>query len=335
MMNMLSSIFRDNRFRPQDVPKFEDKLFYEGERRRPYLERFFVLLILATIIASAGILGDSAATVIGAMIVAPLMTPIMATAAALIMGNMSRALDRLTLVFIGVLTVVFLSWLLGILYSGYVSFTDNSQIVARVSPRLIDLLAALASGAAGAFCLSRDDVADSLPGVAIAISLVPPLCVVGLSLSAGQIEAATGALLLFVTNFLAIILAGGAVLGILGLNSAAQIEVKGTARRKAFALVIVAVILVAIPLLITGRQATRDAYTELQTQRATQEWVTGSGYRVRQVRAAGDSVYIIAVGNGESPPFDDLVAAVEESVGRSLTVELELLPSQIVSTLRP
>jgi uncharacterized hydrophobic protein (TIGR00271 family) len=334
-MDMLSSIFRDNRFRPEDVAKFEAKLFYEGDRRRPYLERFFVLLILATIIATAGIIGDSTATVIGAMIVAPLMTPIMATAAALIMGNMSRAVNRLTLVLIGVLTVVFLSWLFGIVSPSYLNFSANSQIVARISPRLIDLVAALASGAAGAFCLSRDDIADSLPGVAIAISLVPPLCVVGLSLSAGEIEAATGALLLFVTNFLAIILAGGAVLGILGLNRAAQIEVKGTARRKAFALVIAAVLLVAIPLLITGRQATQDAYTELQTQQAAEEWVAGSGYRVRQVRAAGDSVYIIAVGNGESPPFEGLVTAIEESVGRSLVVDLELLPSRIISSLRP
>jgi uncharacterized hydrophobic protein (TIGR00271 family) len=240
MVDMFSSIFRDNRFRPEDVPRFEAKLFYEGDRRRPYLERFFVLLILATIIATAGIIGDSTATVIGAMIVAPLMTPIMATAAGLIMGNMSRALNRLSLVLLGVLTVIFLSWLFGVLSPSYLSFSANSQILGRVSPRLIDLIAALASGAAGAFALSREDVADSLPGVAIAISLVPPLCVMGLSLSAGEIDAATGAMLLFMTNFLAIILAGGAVLGILGLNAAARIEVRGTARRKAFALVIVA-----------------------------------------------------------------------------------------------
>ncbi len=334
-MNMLSSIFRDNRFRPEDVPKFEGKLFYEGDRRRPYLERFFVLLILATIIATAGIIGDSTATVIGAMIVAPLMTPIMATAAALIMGNMPRAFNRLSLVFLGVLTVIILSWLFGVLSPSYLSFSANSQILGRVSPRLIDLIAALASGAAGAFALSREDIADSLPGVAIAISLVPPLCVVGLSLSAGEIDAATGAMLLFITNFLAILLAGGAVLGILGLNAAARIEVRGSARRKAFALVIVAVILVAIPLVITGRQATRDAYTEFQTQQTAEEWASGSQYRVRQVRAIGDSVYIVALGNGEPPPFEELVAALEEHVGRSLIVDLELLPSRVISSLRP
>jgi uncharacterized hydrophobic protein (TIGR00271 family) len=328
-MSTLSKILRENRFRPEDVSKFEGKLFYEGDRQRPYLERFFVLLILATIIATAGIIGDSTATVIGAMIIAPLMTPIMAAAAALIMGNMNRALNRLLLVLIGVLTVIFLSWLAGVLYGGYISFADNTQIVGRISPRLIDLIAALASGAAGAFCLSREDIADSLPGVAIAISLVPPLCVVGLSLSAGELNAALGALLLFITNFLAIILAGGAVLGILGLNRAARIEVKGTTRRKAFALVIIAVLFVTIPLVIAGRQATREAFTVVQTRQAAQEWAAGSGYRVRQVRAAGDTVYIAVIGNGEPPQFEGLVEAVEESVGRSLTVSLELLPSQM------
>jgi uncharacterized hydrophobic protein (TIGR00271 family) len=333
-MNVLSSIFRDNSFRPEDVPKFEAKLFYEGERRRPYLERFFVLLTLATIIATAGIISDSTATVIGAMIVAPLMTPIMATAAALIMGNMRRAVNRLSLVLAGVLTVIFLSWLAGILYPGVINFTLNAQILGRVSPRMLDLVAALASGAAGAFALSRDDIADSLPGVAIAISLVPPLCVVGLSLSAGEFAAAQGAFLLFLTNFLAIILAGGAVLGILGLNRAAQIQVMGTARRKAFALVMAATLVVAIPLLITGRQATRDAYTELQAQATTQAWA-GSQYQVRQVRATGDSVHILALGSGETPPFDELVTALEQSVGRSLVVDLELLPSQTLSNLRP
>lgn len=330
-MNTFSSILRDNRFRAEDVSGFERKLFFEGERRRPYLERFFALLILATIIATCGIIGDSTATVIGAMIVAPLMIPIMATAAALIMGNMSRALNRLLLVVAGVITVILLSAVIGMLYTGIISFSENSQIVARVSPRLIDLVAALASGAAGAFCLSRDDIADSLPGVAISISLVPPLCVVGIGLSAGEFDAAMGALLLFITNFLAILLAGGAVLGILGLNGAAQIEIRGNARRKAFAVVLAAVFVVAIPLLITGRQATRETFTELQAQAAAQEWASGSGYKVRQVQASGDSVYIGVIGHGDPPPFDDLVSAVEATVGRPLDIDLELLPSQILS----
>ncbi len=334
-MNTLSKILRDNRFQVEDVPRFEKKLFYEGDRRRPYLERFFVLLILASIIATAGIIADSTATVIGAMIVAPLMTPMMAMASALIMGDIKRSLNRLGLVVAGVTTVILLSWLLGILYLPSINFNENAQIIARISPRFIDLIAALASGAAGAFCLSRDDIADSLPGVAISISLVPPLCVVGVSLSGGELDAAAGALLLFVTNFLAILLAGGAVLAILGLNSAAQNEIKGTARRKAYALIIVAVILVAIPLVLTGQRMQRDLFTELQSEEAAQTWVLGSEYRVRQVRATGDSVYIAVLGHGDPPPFADLVSAIETSAGRTLDIELELLPTQLMSNSDP
>jgi uncharacterized hydrophobic protein (TIGR00271 family) len=330
-MNAFSRILGDNRFQPQDVSRFEQKLFFEGERRRAYLERFFTLLILATIIATAGILSDSTATVIGAMIVAPLMTPIMATAAAMIMGDMRRALDRLLLVAGGVCTVIFLAGLWGVAYGGVISFGENTQITARIAPRLIDLIAALASGAAGAFCMSREDIADSLPGVAIAISLVPPLCVAGISLAVGEWSAASGALLLFVTNFLSILLAGGAVLGILGLNGAAQREIRGTARRRAFALVIVAILMVAIPLSITGRRVTREVYTELRAQHVAEEWTAGSAFRVRLVRANGDSVYIAVVGHGDPPRFADLVAAVEASVGRPLDINLELLPSQILS----
>ena len=331
-MGTWDKIIHDNRFAAQDVLPFENKLFHEGTRRRTYLERFAVLLFLATIIATVGVLGDSTATVIGAMIVAPLMTPIMATATALIMGNMRRAIYSLLLVAAGVTGVIVLSWLMGNLYTGVISFTQNAQILGRVSPRLIDLIAALASGAAGAFCLSRDDIADSLPGVAISISLVPPLCVVGIALSAGEIDAAMGALLLFVTNFLSIILAGGGVLALLGLNQAAMVKIKGSARRNAFMMVIVAVVLVMMPLLATGQKITREAITEIQSQRAAAAWVEDTDFTVRLVQATGDSVYIAIIGHGEPPEFTDLVTAVQESVGRPVTVNLEIVPSQLLSS---
>ena len=331
-MSIWSEIFHENQFQPQDVEPFVNKLFYMGPRRRSYLERFFTLLLLATVIATAGVLADSTATVIGAMIIAPLMTPIMATAAALIMGNMRRAVYSLLLVAAGVTAVILLSGLMGILYTGVISFTQNAQILGRVSPRLIDLIAALASGAAGAFCLSRDDIADSLPGVAISISLVPPLCVVGIALSAGEIDAAMGALLLFVTNFLSIILAGGAVLALLGLNKAAMVKIKGSARRNAFIMVGVAVILVMLPLIATGQKITRESITEIQSQHAAAEWAADTDYTIRIVQASGDTVYIAIIGHGEPPPFTDLVTAVQESVGRPVEVKLEIVPSQLLSS---
>lgn len=111
-MSFLADLFRDNKFSTEDLSGFENKLFFEGPRQRPFLVKFFLLVFLSTIIAVYGVLNDSPATVIGAMIVAPLMTPIMATAAALVMGAMRRSIISLLLVIAGVALVVGISWLI-------------------------------------------------------------------------------------------------------------------------------------------------------------------------------------------------------------------------------
>jgi len=323
-----ADLLRENRFRPEEIPAFERKLFFEGPRRRPYLERFGVLLFLATVIATVGVISDSTATVIGAMIIAPLMLPIMATAAALVMGQMGRALQSSLLVAAGAVGVIGLSWLAGLLYPGAISFTTNSQILGRTSPRLLDLIAALASGAAGAFCLSRDDISDSLPGVAIAISLVPPLCVVGLSLAYGQWGPAGESLLLFLTNMLAILLAGGGLLALLGLGRAATVTLQGHARRNAFLVIVGGVLLVTIPLSLTGARVTTDMRTQATTSRVAAQWLSGSQFEVIAIKVGRDSVAITIRGPGEPPPFEQLLANLDTTVGSKQTVELEVVPAQ-------
>ena len=140
-----------------------------------------MLLGLAAIITTAGVFSDSTATVIGAMIVAPLMTPILGTALALVLARRRSMLRSLVYVVRGALLVIAVGFRFGAIDPvGLVSQT-NTQVAGRVNPRLIDLIAALATGSVGAFALVRSDVSDTLPGVAIAISLVPPLAMVGLT----------------------------------------------------------------------------------------------------------------------------------------------------------
>ena len=172
------------RFDPEYQATFEDKLFYDGPLWARRLINFVALLTLATLIATFGVIGDSTATIIGAMIVAPLMTPIMATAAALVIGQSRRALQSVVLVAGGVALVIALATLVTFLMPhGEISLVTNSAISSRITPGLLDLFVALASGAAGAYILMRPELADVLGGVAIAISLVPPLCVVGVCLA--------------------------------------------------------------------------------------------------------------------------------------------------------
>src|SRR5947209_6791869 len=172
---------------------FEDKTFIEGPQTARRLMNFFVLLLTATVIATYGVLSNSTATVIGAMIVAPLMGPIMATTAAVVMGSLPRATRALVLVIAGIVSVIAFSYLLSwVVPDVTISFTSNGEITSRINPGLYSLLTALGAGAAGAFITSRAEIADSIGGVAIAISLVPPLCVVGISLRQGQLDAASG-----------------------------------------------------------------------------------------------------------------------------------------------
>jgi uncharacterized hydrophobic protein (TIGR00271 family) len=234
-------------FDPKYLRKFQDKLFIEGPTSRRRLLNFFVLLVLATIIATYGLISDSSAMVIGAMIVAPLMQPIIATTAAIVMGSLRRTLLALALVFCGVVAVVLLAALLTrLLPDILISFETNNEIVSRISPGLIALLTALASGAAGAFIATREEIADSLAGVAIAISLVPPLCVVGIAAAHLHWGAALGAFLLFMTNFLAILLAGGVVFLLLGLGRLANSERDKATRRNGMILIVAATLVVSL-----------------------------------------------------------------------------------------
>jgi uncharacterized hydrophobic protein (TIGR00271 family) len=330
-MGLLANIVEDNRFTPEDVAPFEAKLFFEGDKRRINLERFAILLFLATLIATYGVLADSTATIIGAMIIAPLMIPIMGTAAGLVMGDMRRAGRSFLKVVAGVAGVIATAWIIASYVSTTViSVTDNSAIASRISPSLTDLAIALASGAAGAFAMSRSDVADTLPGVAISISLVPPLCVVGIGLAESDWGVATGAMLLFVTNFLSILLTGGGVLALLGLSAAATSELSGPARKRAFWSIAVGALLVAVPLAATSAQVASETLAEQRTQRVVRQWLDGTDLRVTRVEADGRDLMVLINGSGQLPELDDLVADLEADVGPDFELQLRLVPSETV-----
>lgn len=169
---------------------------------------FYSLLFLSGVIAALGLLANSAATIIGAMIIAPLMGPIIAIAYSVSMGNRLLLRRSSFTLFTGiVLTVaiaIIITWLVGLQNLG-------SEVTARVRPTLMDLGVALAAGGAGAFAKSRKSIADALPGVAIAVALVPPLSVIGIGLARASSEVSIGATLLFLTNLIGIIFSGAIV----------------------------------------------------------------------------------------------------------------------------
>ena len=320
-------------FDPRYLRKFQEKLFVEGPSTRRRLVNFFVLLVLATIIATYGLISDSPATVIGAMIVAPLMQPIIATTAAVVMGSLRRALLALALVLGGMIIVVLLAALLTFLLPDIlISFETNNEIVSRISPGLIALLTALASGAAGAFIATREEIADSLAGVAIAISLVPPLCVVGIAAAQMHWAAAFGAFLLFMTNFLAILLAGGVVFLLLGLGTLANSERDRATRRNGLILIAAATLLVAVPLTITTTQALRAALENRIAVEVVLVWLDGGTSELAKVAVNGEDVDVYVTGAQGVLQVQSLADHLAEGLGRPIIVSLRQIPSEVVRT---
>jgi hypothetical protein len=188
---------------------------------------------------------------------------------------------------------------------GPVDAQNNSQVASRVAPHLIDLVAALATGLVGAFALVRSDVSDALPGVAIAISLVPPLAVVGLTLEAGRPRQALGAFLLFGTNVAAIIATGTLLLLASRVRAVAVSTGRSVGRvgPRSLATVIGFVVLMAIPLGIGSARAVAHNDAVAGIRPVAERWAAENSWQIVGVTSTEDGVLVAAVG---PPPVVDV-----------------------------
>ena len=214
---------------------------------------FYTLISLSSAIAIFGLLLDSSAVIIGAMLVAPLMSPILALAQGVVQGNPHLIQRAGASTFKGTAVAIGVSTMMTLLLPGV---EPTREILARVSPNLLDLGVALAAGAAAAYAVSRKSVAAALPGVAISVALVPPLCVVGYGLGTSQFDIAGGALLLYLTNLGGIVLVGVVIFLMVGFRPT-RAE-RGAKARQATFVAVAGLLLVAVPLAVTTFNIARE-----------------------------------------------------------------------------
>jgi uncharacterized membrane protein len=188
-------------------------------------------------------------------------------------------------------------------------------------------MAALATGLAGAFAIGRKDVSDTLPGVAIAISLVPPLTNAGILFSAGEPDLAVGSLLLFMTNYFAILITGTLVFGLMGYPGASLVPKSLRGRRVGVAVIVAMVIIIAVPLGISSRSLARDVTAENRVAEATKTWLEGSDYRYVSATTRDGVVSVVITGQGELPPQQDLEDSLNGQI-YGMTVKLDTVPSE-------
>ncbi|AWK74952.1 TIGR00341 family protein [Rhodococcus oxybenzonivorans] len=268
---------------------------------------FWVMLTLSAVIAVAGVVGDSTATVIGAMIVAPLSTPILGVGLGITTGSGRLIAQSLLYVAAGIVLVVVLGVVFAQVLPNPTNVLSNSQVLGRTSPTLMDLAAALATGLVGAIAIARKDVGDVLPGVAIAISLVPPLAVVGVCLGSGSPSLAAGAFVLFASNVVAMVITSTAVLVAAGYAGEVD-SVTGSHRRRAYTLLTVVLLVVAIPMVVNSL----SSVWARQINTAAEQWLAGTpGAEVTDVTWQGGTATVAVLGPETLPSLGELEKTVE------------------------
>jgi uncharacterized hydrophobic protein (TIGR00271 family) len=232
---------------------------------RPNVD-FYVLIGLSALIAALGLLLSSPAVVIGAMLVAPLMSPMIGAGLAIVLGNPRFLRLSVGAVIKGALLAIGLGVLIGVLQA---SEPLTPEILARTQPTLLDLGVAVFAGLAGAYALAHSNAAAALPGVAIAAALVPPLASVGIAVGSLHWREALGALLLFCTNLIAIIAAAVLIFVILGFRPTRDQKAERALQQRS---VQAAMVLLATITLLLG-VTTFELAAEAQLERRVNEVV--------------------------------------------------------------
>ena len=291
----------------------EDDLFLDTGAHRAKSTKFWVQLALSSVIAAGGVIGDSTPAVIGAMIIAPLGTPIYGLALAAVVGDRRELRASLRLLLGGIAVNILIGVLIGLVTVNRMPLDVNPQIVGRTAPTVLDLTVAVAVGIAGSFALSRRDVADILAGVAIAISLVPVLAVVGITLGSLHFDLALGAFILFLTNVAAILVAGALVFSAAGYQRDAR-DRDERAGRRARRWIIALLVVLLIPLGAASAQILRYELLKQDVERATEGWLAGTAWQLDGVEQSGNEFVIKVMGPNSAPPLSELRAAIREQV---------------------
>lgn len=279
---------------------------------------FQVLMVLSVMLALAGMYANSAPVIIGAMILAPLMAPIVSLAMGLARSEANLIRGSVKTLAIGTAwglgCAVLLAWLMP-----FDIATDEMK--SRMSPNLLDLFIAVISGIAGAYAHAKDEIAKSLAGVAIAVALVPPLAVAGIGLGWGDWQMARGALLLLTTNLVGISLAASATFLVLGFAPF-------TRARRGLGISLLVVSIISIPLYV--------AYDHLVERSRLQERVPAGEFQlldqqvnVGQISVTLDqpplvSVVISSAERLENAHLDELKRMISAQVGQDIELEAQL-----------
>lgn len=279
---------------------------------------YILLMVLSTLLATLGLFLNSPSVVIGAMVLAPLMAPIIS----LSMGLLRSSDDLSQRSFITLFTGIFIALSLSALMAALLPFQEvTNEIEGRLHPSTLDLLVAVLSGIAGAFANARENIAKSLPGVAIAVALVPPLCVSGVGIGWWNLDVFSGAMLLFLTNLTGIIMAAGLSFMVIGFAPFSR-------AKKGIVLSVFMVSVISIPLFLSFKNMQEIA--AVKKQLLSDRYQIGGHYqqlrniKIRLGNPLKVSSDLIATKNLDADVLLQFEQYLSEQIGRPVIVDFSV-----------
>lgn len=294
---------------------------------------FYLMVALAAAIAITGLIMDDGSIVLGAMLVSPLMSPIVGIACGIALGNLDLMRRSGASTFKGMGVVFGVGVVMTFLLP---SVEPTHQILVRTHPGIFDLLAALAAGAAGAYSLGRKSVAGALPGVAMSLSLEPPLATAGYGLSTSQFWIMGGAFLLFVTNLAAIVLSGVGVYLLLGMRPPRRegMSIVG----KSVASVILVVLILIVPLGFGTYGSLQKGHLKYQIESEFRTEALSEHFELLDLKISEqDDAFLIhptVLASEEVTPekLEKFRKAVEQKTGSRIQIEATVLQTRRVDS---
>jgi uncharacterized hydrophobic protein (TIGR00271 family) len=308
----------------------ESRLAYHDLREASQLDRgYFIMTAVSALIATFGLFLDSVAVIIGAMLIAPLMSPVLATGLAVAHGDPKFLRSALEAVAKGTVVAVVCAALMAVISP---ELAPGKEILSRTRPNLFDLAVAFASGIAGAYTFSSKHLSASLPGVAIAAALIPPLGVVGIGFGFGYHQMMWGALLLFGANLIAIAFGGAVTFIALGFYPKVKGE-EGEWRLKSLIGTAILLGLVTIPMAYFTLSNITTTSRQKNVGGVIEQYLPArEGYHVGAVewvyRDGRYQVTALVYGKDEpgSDRLDFIRGALEEKLGKKTTLHIRYVP---------
>ncbi len=288
----------------------------------------YIMLVLASaVITSLGLILNNVAVIVGGMVIAPVLGPILAITIGIVLGDLKLIRKGISAEVIGIIIAIVIGSFFGAILPE-IEITEALKI--RMFPTIADLLIATAAGAAAAYSLIRGQLKTGLVGVMVAASLLPVMCTIGIGIAFGNNTMILGAFILLAGNYLGLLLSNLTVFYFEGLKP--QLWYKDQAQKlikKSLIMIVLAVFLLIIPLgILTVYQFYVEKPVDVVKSTIRENLVAGWDYRIQEVDITGNliNVYIYAARELDKNTLNNIKSQIEDRLSQEYNINFKIIP---------